>query len=230
VALEGYGMMKFINSALSVISPLAAVPTGWAIYAGVTSQPAFPMNPIAAVLGAVAVIATSIAAGLLVTDIKTYNQGMKNKTERDELEVSTLPAWLVFGGCVLAEISLSLLIVVIPSLLAWGVLVFPLMTAAGVFAFALRFDLQQREAELSQLRAAEERKKAEQKAKKLATKTAKPAIEPAKAEPKPAFICSCGFEAKSQAALNAHQRKHKQIVGYIASFEPVTKEQAEKAK
>jgi hypothetical protein len=146
-------MKKFINTVLAAFSPLAAVPTGWAIYAGVTGQPAFPMNPVAAGVGALAVIATSIAAGLLITDIKTYNQGMKNKTEREELGMSDLPAWLVFWGCVVAEIALSLLIVVIPGALAFGVLVFPLMTAAGVFAFAVRFDLQQREAERGQLRA-----------------------------------------------------------------------------
>jgi hypothetical protein len=144
---------KIINTTLAILSPLAAVPTGWAIYAGVTEQPAFPMNPIAAIVGAVAVIATSVAAGLLVTDITAYNQGMKNKTEREELGMSTRPARLVFIGCVLAEIVLSLMIVVIPGALAFGVLVFPLMTAAGVFAFAVRFDLQQREASRVQLRA-----------------------------------------------------------------------------
>ncbi len=146
-------MKKAINYILSLFSPLAAIPTGWAIYAGVTEQPAFPMNPIAAAIGALAVIATSIAAGLLVTDIKSYTQGMKNKTERDALEMSATPAWLVFGGCVVAEIVLSLLIVVIPGALVFGVLVFPLMTAAGVFAFAVRFDLQKREGERAQARA-----------------------------------------------------------------------------
>lgn len=31
---------------------------------------------------------------------------------------------------------------------------------------------------------------------------------PAKAKVEPKFICSCGFEAKSQSALNGHQKKH----------------------
>jgi hypothetical protein len=146
-------MKTFINFLLSVFSPLAAVPTGWAIYAGVTEQPAFPMNPIAAGVGAVAIIATSIAAGLLVTDIYAYNQSMKNKTERAELTMPVWSAWAVLLGCVVSEVALSLLIVVIPGALKFGVLVFPLMTAAGVFAFAVRFNLQQREVNRTQLRA-----------------------------------------------------------------------------
>jgi hypothetical protein len=146
-------MKKFINFLLAVFSPLAAVPTGWAIYAGVTEQAAFPMWEPAAMVGALAIITTSVAAGLLVVDIYAYNQSMKNKTERAELGMSALSAWLILGGCVVAEITLSLLIVVIPGALKFGVLVFPLMTAAGVFAFAVRFDLKQREGERAQLRA-----------------------------------------------------------------------------
>lgn len=146
-------MKNLIILVLSIISPLAAVPTGWAIYAGVTEQPAFPMNPWAAGIGAVAIIATSIAAGLLVTDILAYNQSMKNKTERAELSMPVWSAWAILGGCVIAEIALSLLIVVIPGALSFGVLVFPLMTVAGVFAFAVRYDLQQREVNREQLRA-----------------------------------------------------------------------------
>lgn len=232
-------MKKFINFTLSVFSPLAAVPTGWAIYAGVTGQPAFPMTPVAAGVGAVAVIATSIAAGLLVTDILAYNQTMKNKTERAELSMPVWSAWAILGGCVLAEVALSLLIVVIPGALSFGVLVFPLMTVAGVFAFAVRYDLQQREASReadrvtakAEAELAKAERKAEREQKKLAKSQAEPAtsqLQPALAEVKPAFVCSCGFEAKSQAALNAHQRKHKQIIGYTVSMEPVTKEQVAK--
>lgn len=48
---------------------------------------------------------------------------------------------------------------------------------------------------------------------------------------RPAFECAaCGYAAKSQKALNGHQRKHKQIIGYTASFKPITAEpKAEKA-
>lgn len=221
-------LKQFINNFLSIISPLAAVPTGWAIYAGVTEQPAFPMWEPAAVIGAFAVISTSIAAGLLVTDIKAYNQGLKNKTERDELGMSALYAWLVFGGCVLAEITLSLLVVVFPAALAFGVLVFPLMTAAGVFAFAIRFDLQKRESGLNEIRLlAKKQKELAKSQPKPAKAEQKPATEPV--EPaKPAFVCGIvGCNAKpfgSQSALNAHKRKHKPIAYSVSLIQPVEKQ------
>jgi signal transduction histidine kinase len=225
-------MKKFLNLALSIISPLASVPTGWAIFAGVTKQPAFPMNPWAAGIGAVAIIATSIAAGLLVVDIYAYNQSMKNKTEREELSMSAVSAWAVLALCVFAEIALSLLIVVIPDLLAYGVLAFPIMTAAGVFAFAVRYDLQQREASREAERATAKAEAEQKKLAKKAERSAQAKVEPATAEPqpatepvKPAFVCSCGKSFGSQPALNAHKRSHKQVVGYAVSFEPVTKEQ-----
>lgn len=225
-------MKKTISILLSILSPFAAVPTGWAIYAGVIKYPAFPMNGICAILGAIGVISTSIAAGMLVTDIKAYNQGLKNKTEREELGMSTTPAWLIFGGCVLAEITLSLLIVVIPGALAFGVLVFPLMTAAGVFAFAVKYDLSDREADLLAARAKPKTAKPKEK-----PATAK--IELALAEPEPAKlqlfckVAGCSGNPKNvdgsfdtQASLNAHQRKHKPVtnpIGYNVSFEPVMK-------
>jgi hypothetical protein len=90
-----------------------------------------------------------------------------------------------------------------------------------------------KEAERARLAASEEKQKA--KLEKLAAELAKPAekpIEPAIEPAKASFVCNvAGCKAKpfgSQAALNAHQRKHKQIVGYVASFEPVTKGQAAK--
>lgn len=198
-------MKKFINVLLSIFSPLAAAPTGWAIYAGVTEQPAFPMWQPAAIVGAIAIITTSIQAGLLVTDIKAYNQGMKNKTEREELGMAELPAWLIFGGCVLAEITLSLLIVVIPGALAFGVLVFPLMTAAGVFAFAVRYDLEQREADRERERVAK-KKTAQQNEKPAKNRSAKEKTRSAE------IICryagaGCGRKFASQNAANAHAAK-----------------------
>lgn len=62
---------------------------------------------------------------------------------------------------------------------------------------------------------------------KAKAKQSKPAENPAEPAPepdKPAFVCSCGAPFGSQPALNAHQRKHKQIVGYVASFEPIINE------
>jgi hypothetical protein len=199
-------MNNFINRLLSVLSALATVPAAWAIYAGVTEYPTFPMNRLCAILGAAGVISTSIAAGLLVTDIKAYNQTMKNKTERAEFEMSATPAWLIFGGCVLAEITLSLLIVVIPGALSFGVLVFPLMTAAGVFAFAVRYDLLKRESDLLQ----------ERKQKATAPKVArKPKQEPVK-EPEP-------FPQVAQ--LPRKHVKDEDLLAYLASNTGATQAQ-----
>jgi hypothetical protein len=51
---------------------------------------------------------------------------------------------------------------------------------------------------------------------------------PAKAEPKPAFSCpypGCEVTKPTQAAINAHQAKHKPaVIGYEASFKPITSE------
>jgi hypothetical protein len=230
-------MKKFITLVLSILSPLAAVPTGWAIYAGVTEQPAFPMNPIAAGVGAVAVIATSIAAGLLVTDILAYNQSMKTKTERAELSMPVWSAWAILGGCVVAEIALSLLIVVIPGALSFGVLVFPLMTVAGVFAFAVRYDLQNREHERLQLRAQSaarpkqvrgSAKKSEKVQEKSVEPVALPAqsVAPASKYPRECGLNGCTYVLKNAQSVGGHMKaKHPAALGI---FEPVTKEQVQK--
>jgi hypothetical protein len=207
---------KLINFLLAVLSPLAAVPTGWAIYAGVTEQAAFPMWEPAAMVGALAIITTSVAAGLLVVDIYAYNQSMKNKTERAELGMSALSAWLILGGCVVAEITLSLLIVVIPGALKFGVLVFPLMTAAGVFAFAVRFDLQQREGERAQLRASKPKvvrkpKKAEETLPQAPQETPQVARKPVKDDELMAYLASNPGESHQQVA--EHFGVSRQAVG-----------------
>jgi hypothetical protein len=71
-------------------------------------------------------------------------------------------------------------------------------------------------------------KQEKQGAKQKKQKKAKPEAEVvAPAVAQSAFRCAtCDFEAKSQKALNGHQRKHKRITGYAVSFEPITKEQA----
>jgi hypothetical protein len=237
-------MKKIIIAVLSILATLSAAPTAWAIYAGVRKLDVFPMWPPAAISGAIAIIATSIAAGLLVTDIKAYNQGMKNQTERKELGMSTGPAWFVLGGCVLAEITLSLLIVVIPGALPFGVLVFPLMTLAGVFAFAVRFDLLQRERERTEQREARHKpadsqpkpaKKQEAASKKpaeLEIPAALPVLEPALQTAEPAeqkYFClesGCPGNPKTpdgsfgtQSALNAHGRKHKPAIVYAVPYQ-----------
>ena len=61
-------------------------------------------------------------------------------------------------------------------------------------------------------------------------KPAKAEPEPAKEPEKPAFSCSCGATFGSQPALNAHQRKHKQVIGYNVSFEPVKQDEIAQGK
>lgn len=50
---------------------------------------------------------------------------------------------------------------------------------------------------------------------------------PPKAKDKPAFVCSCGYVAKSQAALSGHQLAHKpkkaEVLGYEVALKPITK-------
>lgn len=62
----------------------------------------------------------------------------------------------------------------------------------------------------------------DEKPKEAKPKPEKPAIEPIK----PVFSCSfpgCDVAKPTQAAINAHQAKHKQkVVGYKVSMEPVT--------
>jgi hypothetical protein len=217
-------MKKFINILLAIFSPLAAVPTGWAIYAGVTEQPAFPMWEPAAIIGAVAIITTSIAAGMLIMDILAYNQGMKNKTEREELSMPVWSAWAILAGCVLAEVTLSLLVVVIPGALSFGVLVFPLMSAAGVFAFTTRVSLQQRAADRERTRA--EKKKpqpaAEATAQPAKSRSAKkPTTQPSLSDvPCPHAGAGCARSFLSQNAANAHagRCKFKPLVAMPAEY------------
>lgn len=145
-------MRNFINTILSILSSLAAAPTGWAIYAGVTKQPAFPMWPPAAFVGALAVVSVDIAAALLVIDIGTFNQSLRNKAEIEQLKMRTGQAWTILRSAILAEMFLGLFIVVIDGWLPFGVVVFPLLTGAGVFAFAVRADLSERENKRDEMR------------------------------------------------------------------------------
>lgn len=62
------------------------------------------------------------------------------------------------------------------------------------------------------------------------TKPARKPKEVATEPEEPAFVCSCGKSFGSQSALNAHQRSHKEIIGYQASFEPITNDRSQKEK
>lgn len=157
-------MKKAINLILSVISPLAAVPTGWAIFAGITEQPAFPVPPVWAGVGAVAVVVVNFAAGMLITDVDNFNHS--NKKEEHIYSYPLWRAWAVLIVGVLAEIVLSLLIVVFPVALSFGVLAFPIMTLAGVFVISIRAAMIQREnaRDAERVRLAEQLREEQEKA------------------------------------------------------------------
>ena len=65
-------------------------------------------------------------------------------------------------------------------------------------------------------------------------KPAKEKVKPATSEVKPAIfrcpVAGCGFERPTQAAISGHMSKHKreqaEVVGYQATFEPVTRAEA----
>lgn len=230
-------MKKTILLIISIFSLFAAVPTGWAIYAGLTNTPVFPMNPYAAAVGALAVITTSASAGLLLTDIKSHNQALRDD-EQNEFNMTSKHAWFIIAGCALAEITLSLLIVVIPTALSFGVLVFPLLSLAGVFSLSVRYDLTKRENSLALLRAKieqaaenakadhkkdlEEKRKARQSAKSASKSVAhamqsigSPAQSVAGATQYPRRCTHCATDISDEIALiknsfavGGHMKKH----------------------
>jgi flagellar biosynthesis GTPase FlhF len=157
-------MKPVINFILAALSFFAPVPTAWAIWAGTQQLPAFPMDPIAAGIGAVAVVATTAAAALLVVDILKQNQEARTEDEQ-KMSLSVWYAWTVLALCILGEVVLSLLIVIFPAYLSFGVLAFPMMTLAGVFVVALRLTLGERLTQRDALRAKLAQEEADRKAK-----------------------------------------------------------------
>ena len=192
-------MSNFINKAIAFVSPFAAVPTGWAIYAGVTKQPAFPIWWPAAIVGAVSIIFVDIAAASLVTDMIHFNQSLKNKTER-LLTMNVHQAWYILILAVAAEIVLSLVVVVFEQVLEWAVAVFPMMTLAGVFAYAVRTDLQKRIAERDELRAKSKRKP------RTTSASPKPSAKSPKGWPRKCEYCDEQLQVPQ--SKGAHMKKH----------------------
>jgi hypothetical protein len=212
-----------VDKLLDTLPLIAPIPTAWAIGAAVDRQLNWP-DPVTAI----AAIGIE-TAGFVAADTAAKYYEFNRTAEDGETKA---PAWMAYTALGL-YVCVTLGMTYLYEPLA---MVFPGLSAVGFWLFVLRKDQQarlvSRGADRAAAKAETERVKAERKAereqKKLAKSQVKPAIsqpEPALAEVKPAFVCSCGFEGKSQASLNAHQRKHKQIIGYTVSMEPVTKEQ-----
>lgn len=155
-------LKRIISLILSLAAPLAAAPTGWAIYAGITGQEPFPMNPIIATIGAISIIVVSMGATLLMSDAYYFRQTSRNnKFERGLLQ----PLW--WGGTILVVTVLSeiMLTLFVRWFTYYTVLVFPIMTLAGAFAVAGRIDLDYRNKVREEKREEEEVKKADEDAK-----------------------------------------------------------------
>lgn len=196
-------MKQAISILLAIFAPLAALPTGWAIYSGAIRQPAFPMNPVIAGIGAGAVVIVSMAASDLLMDIYKFNQKLRNQRER----ALTMPlwwGWAILGTGLGAEIVLSLLIQVFEETTDWAVLVFPLLTLSGAFAFAVRINLHARMEECEQMRV--------KPARAEGTVQSQPAEMPAQRKKRAAqvqlYTCAiegCGMQYRSKAAHMRHQ-------------------------
>ena len=155
-------MKKTIDTILSLLTLLAPVPTGWAIYAGVREIPAFPMPFWPAFLGSLAIVLLDVAAGDNIMAAKQFKDSLKTRTNKDgEIHIVKKEAalaqpiwwsWTTLIFAVVAEIILALVIVVVDGALEYGVLVFPVLTVAGVFAFSVRRDLALRIARIEALR------------------------------------------------------------------------------
>lgn len=154
-----FDVVDFLLGALSMLAP---VPTGWAIYAGVREIPAFPMPFWPAALGSLAIVLLDVAAGDNIMAAKQFKDGLKTRTNREgEIQIVKKEAvfvqpiwwsWATLIFAVIAEMILALVIVVVDGALEYGVLVFPVLTVAGVFAFAVRRDLALRRAKIEALR------------------------------------------------------------------------------
>jgi len=150
-----FDLTGFVLDALPLLAP---VPTGWAVYAGVRAVPAFPMPVPVAVIGALSIIAVSIATTDVMMKATKFNKGLKNKDER-ALGIPAWWSWGVIALAIISEIILTLVIVVFPSTLEFSVLVFPIVTLSGALTFAIRRSLKERKQELDELRQGKQAKK-----------------------------------------------------------------------
>jgi len=216
-------MQTFLNYLLLLTSPLAAVPTAWAIFAGLRKRPVFPVPTEWAVIGAIAIIILDISAGTLINDIEKFNQGLRNADERT-LQMSTKKSWRILIGAIAAEVILSLVVVVIPALLSWAVLVFPLLTLAGVFSFSFRSDLLARQGNLVAMREQKQADKKQAQAERkqeLAKKAQAKAAQKAKKAP---CKFGCGKPiSQTREGYNAHKHYCANRASWPVSTDELTK-------
>lgn len=212
-------MKKVIDTILDFFPLIAPIPTAWAIASALDVM--LHWHIIILVIAAIAIESTGFVAADTASKYYEFNRTSKSGETK-------APAWLAYttlGLYVAVTVTMTFMYEPMAA-------IFPGLSAVGFLLFVLRQDQQAREAsrvaDRAALLAKREQEKLEKKQEKLAKAKAELAISKPEQEPeqiKPAFVCSCGYVAKSQLALNAHQRKHKQIAGYAVSFEPIKQEQ-----
>jgi hypothetical protein len=149
---------KVLDFVLNIISILAPIPTGWAVYAGLTERSAWPMPPSVAIAGAVALVAVTVSISSFIIESVQFNKSLKAKDRTDGIQTMPIAyGWILLVFAVIAEITLTLLIVIFPQLRTFAVIAFPLLSLAGMFTFVLRNNLAERIAERGKVR--EERRK-----------------------------------------------------------------------
>jgi len=221
-----------VDKLLDTLPLLAPIPTAWAIGAAMDRELNWP-DPVTVIAAIGIETAGFVAAD---TAAKYYEFNRTSKTGETKS-----PAWMAYTALGLyVVVTLGMTYLYEPL-----AMIFPGLSAVGFWLFVLRKDhqtrLSQREADRAAAKAEDEQLRAERKAKREQNKLAKSQIkpiekpvEPALAEVEQKFFCKvirCPGNPKtpdgsfgSQSALNAHGGKHKQIIGYTTSLEPVTKE------
>jgi hypothetical protein len=140
-------MKRLIDTVLNLVPLLAPIPTGWAVYAGLTLRSTWPMPWYVAIPGAVALVAVSISVSAYIIETAAYNKSLRRADTLGDQAVQPagiIPGWILLGVATIAEIVLALLIGVIPGLRTYAVLAFPLLSLAGMFTFVLRTNLAER--------------------------------------------------------------------------------------
>lgn len=97
--------------------------------------------------GAVALVAVSISISSYIIDVNSFNKSLHRADKTGETAihpVDALPGWVLLALATAAEITLALLVSIIPGLRTYAVLAFPLLTGAGIFTFVLRVQLAER--------------------------------------------------------------------------------------
>jgi hypothetical protein len=119
---------------------LALVPTAYAVFTGLTMTPTWPMPAWIAIPGAASLLLVSVAVGNYISRVSEFNKSLK----RYDNYVHPIPSWYgwtLLGLTTTAEVTLALLVNIIPGVRTYSVIAFPMLGLAGVFVYSLRMAL-----------------------------------------------------------------------------------------